>query len=220
MRGTRQETPQIEEEIIWEDVTIPVEDENNEELIPSLSNDRKNIILWKSVLLGINNQRLMNMFREESQLCNEPNITNSEKKRAFCEEEEAFFTQTRFTDINISTEESDKILFTLESDIMTPDSLVGFFRVSSWEIRFLSNFYLGNELIGFSPNARYFAYRGMCWEAKCGISIRDSETLEEVWTINNPEYLDMRQKDVKFLRWVTDTEIEYELAGEILQISF
>ncbi|MCH8518706.1 hypothetical protein LAT59_03010 [Candidatus Gracilibacteria bacterium] len=210
----------VEDDDSGEDITDE-EDRNGENIEPniSLSEDNKNIMLGESVLLGINDIRLMNMFREESQLCDEFNIESSMEWREFCEDREVFVSQTSFASIDISPDNT-KVGFTLESDVLIPDTLVGFFSLSDNEINFLSNYYLGNEFISFSPNGAYFIYRGFCWEAKCGLSVRDSETLEEVGSINNPEYIDMRQEDVQFLRWISDNEIEYELGTEILQELF
>lgn len=209
----------VEDDTIWEDIIDQDDEDTQTGVSISVSEDGKIIMRNDVPLLAIDDMRLMNMFREESQLCDEFNITSSDERRAFCEEREAFVSQTSFTSIAVSPD-MNEIWFKLESEAMIPDALVGFLSVSSGEIIFLSNFYLWNELIGFSPSGTYFAYRGMCWEAKCGVSIRDSETLEEVWSINNPEYIDMRQDDMQFIRWISDSEVEYEIGGEVLQLSF
>ena len=45
----------------------------------------------------------------------------------------------------------------------------------------------------------------------CGLFVKESQTLVDTLSINNPETLDMRQRDATFIQWISDSEIEYEL---------
>ncbi|EKE06846.1 MAG: hypothetical protein ACD_18C00258G0002 [uncultured bacterium] len=113
-----------------------------------------------------------------------------------------------------------KIGFSIESDTLTPDKVVGIFLTTDNKVQLLSNYYLGNEFISFSPQSTYFVYKGICWEGLCGLFVKDANTLEDKISLNNPEFLDMRTVDANFINWITDNKISYKLGTETKEVSF
>lgn len=196
---------------------IPID--NSSSGTPSLSADKKDIIVNGSVLLSIDNDAIFNWFKTESQLCDGYNLTSTPDRKAFCENRSSFKNQTRFASIVISPDKM-KIGFTIESDTLSPDKVVGIFLRSANKVNLLTNYYLGNEFISFSPSGKYFVYQGNCWEGLCGLFIKDSETLTEKASLNNPEYVDFRSADAEFVRWLSDNQVEYKLGSELKQESF
>lgn len=188
---------------------------------PSLSGDRKSIVAGGQVLLVIDDDAIVNFFKTKSGLCDEYNMTTTPDRRLFCENKAIFKSKTRFTSI-LSSSDNTKIGFAIESNTLSPDKVVGMFYPSrsTDKIRFLTNYYLGNEFISFSPNGTHFVYRGSCWEAMCGLFVKDSETLAEKINLNNPEYVDVRNVDAEFVKWISDNEVEYKLGTELKRASF
>ena len=56
-------------------------------------------------------------------------------------------------------------------------------------------------------------YRAGCYEAKCAIYIKDSESLKDKIDFV-PAESDVRGS-YEFVRWISDDEIEYKLDGEL-----
>ncbi|MFA7245325.1 MAG: hypothetical protein WC070_04070 [Candidatus Magasanikbacteria bacterium] len=185
----------------------------------TLSADKKSIMENDKVLLKIDNETIFNWFKTKSQLCEGYNLTSAPDREKFCTDQASFKSQTRFSSIVVSTDKT-KVGFTIESDTLTPDEVVGIFLTSNNKLELLSNYYLGNEFISFSPENNYFVYKGNCWEGLCGLFVKDATTLKEKISLNNPEFLDMKSVDIDFIRWVTDTKIEYKLGTETKQSSF
>jgi hypothetical protein len=79
----------------------------------------------------------------------------------------------------------------------------------------LTDYYLGNEFLSFSPSGANFVYREGCWENICAFNIKDSETLQDKIDFI-PPYKDMRG-NYEFVRWISDDEVEYELDGELMR---
>lgn len=188
---------------------------------PVLSESHKSIVIDGQTLLEISNDVIFNFFKNESGLCDESNIDSTPERRMFCEDKETFKSMTRFASIVISPNRTE-IGFTIESDALTPDKVVGFLDTTGTnnKVSFLTNYYIGNDFISFSPNGKYFVYQGNCWEAMCGLYFKDSATLTEQLSLNNPEYLDERTKDAEFVRWITNNKVEYKLGTELKQASF
>lgn len=182
---------------------------------PSLSADKKSIVVDSNVLISIDNDTIFNWFKTESQLCDEYNITRTADRKSFCENKVSFKNLTKFASITVSSDEM-KIGFTIESDTLSPDKVAGIFLLSSNKVHLLTDYYLGNEFISFSPNGKYFVYQGGCWEGLCGLFIKESETLTEKASLNNPEYADAKSS----IRWLSDNEVEYKLGTELKQVSF
>jgi len=186
---------------------------------PSLSADKKSVIVDGKVLLSIDNDTIFNWFKKESHLCDKYNITTTANRESFCKNKSSFKKLTRFASIAVSPDKM-KIGFTIESETLTPDKVVGIFLRSTNKINLLTSYYLGNEFISFSPSGKYFVYQGSCWEGMCGLFIKDSETLAEKASLNNPEYVDYRNTDAEFVRWLSDNKVEYKLATELKQELF
>jgi len=186
---------------------------------PSLSADKKSIVADDKVLLTIDNDAIFNWFKTESQLCKGYNLASVSGRKMFCENKTSFKSQTRFTSIVVSPDKM-KIGFTIESDTLTPDKVAGIFLRSTDKVHLLTNYYLGNEFISFSPSGKCFVYRGGCWEGMCSLFIKDSDTLTEKVSLNNPEHVDLRNADAEFIRWLSDNEVEYKLGTELKRESF
>lgn len=186
---------------------------------PALSEDSKAIRSNGNVLLTIDHDSIFRFFQNESQLCDAANINS--KRELFCENKTAFKEMTRFDSIVVSPDKKS-IVFTIKSDVLSPDTVVGIFYPfrSGDNIYFLTNYYLGNQFISFSPNGSYFIYKGNCWEAMCGLYIKETETLTEALNINDPEYIDLRTQDAEFIRWVSENTIEYQIGSDRRQESF
>jgi hypothetical protein len=89
--------------------------------------------------------------------------------------------------------------------------VVGIFSFSDDTLSLLTNYYLGNEFISFSPSGKYFVYQGNCREAMCGLFIQESSTLHHMIDINNPVFVDERMSNAVFVQWISDNEVEYRL---------
>lgn len=187
--------------------------------IPTLSSDNKSILVDGDALLSIDDDAIFNWFKTESQLCDGDNRTSTPDRKAFCENKASFKNITRFASIIVSPDKM-KIGFSVESDTLSPDKVVGIFLRSMNKVNMLTNYYLGNKFISFSPSGTYFVYQGNCWEGLCGLFIKGSETLAEMMSVNNPEYLDLRTADAEFIQWLSDNQVEYKLGSELKQESF
>ncbi len=176
----------------------------------SLSMDKKSISINSKVVLSIDDDTILTFFITKSELCDTSNISGQAGRKMFCEDKMAFKEKTSFKSIVVS-QDGKKIGFTIESDALSPDTVVGIFypqRTIS-KISFLSNYYLGNEFLSFSPSGSNFVYRSGCFEAKCAFYIKDSETLKD--KINFiPLEADARG-NYEFVKWISDDEIEYKL---------
>lgn len=184
---------------------------------PTLSVDKKSINDDRKVLLSIDNDTIFNWFKTKSQLCNSHNIDTTADRKAFCENNLSFKNLTRFSSIVVSPDKT-KIGFTIESDTLSPDTVVGFFNRTTNNVSLLTNYYLGNEFINFSPNSTSFAYRGGCWEAKCAFYVKDSETLKDRIDFI-PQEADTRGNYV-FVKWLSDNQFQYKIDIESKQYSF
>lgn len=185
---------------------------------PALSGDRKSIVVDGQVILGIDHDAIVEWFRTSSQLCDERNIRSTPDRQTFCQDKASFRKQTAFASVVVSPDRQ-KIGFTIESATLASDTVAGMFLRSANEVRFLTSYYLGNQFIAFSPSGRNFVYQGSCFEAKCGLFIRDSATLAEEATLNNPDGADRRQ-NATFVRWISDNEVEYRLGTQLTRHSF
>lgn len=189
---------------------------------PSLAGDHKSIIANGKTLLAIDNDAIFNFFKTKSQLCSEYNITTTPDRKMFCENKAAFKKETRFASIIVSPDKT-KIGFSIESDTLSPDKVAGIFypyRTIN-TMSFLTNYYIGNTFISFSPNGTYFVYQGSCFEGMCGLFIKNSETLATKIDFNNSkEGLDARVTTSEFVQWISDNKVEYKLGKELKQASF
>lgn len=187
-----------------------IQTDNSSSELPSLTADNKDITVDDKVLLSIDNNTIFDWFKNQSQLCDGYNLTSTPDRKDFCESKNIFKEKTKFKSIIVSPS-GKEIGFTIESETLTPDTVVGIFSMSTNTVKLLTSYYLGNEFISFSPNGKYFVYKANCWEAMCGLFILDSKTLNEKKTINNPEFADYRMSDAEFIKWISDNEVEYRL---------
>ena len=186
---------------------------------PALSSDKKSIAVDGKVLLAIDNDTFLNWFKTESQLCDQYNITTTADRKSFCENKTSFKNQTRFASIVVSPDKM-KIGFTIESDTLSPDKVVGIYSRSTNKVNLLTSYYLGNEFISFSPRGTNFVYQGGCFDGMCGLFIKNSETLANKASLNNPEFADARGQNATFVRWISDNQVEYKLGTELKRESF
>ena len=186
---------------------------------PSLSADKKSISADGKILLAIDNDTIFNWFKTKSQLCDGYNLTSAPDRKTFCENKTSFKNQTRFASIVVSPDKM-KIGFTIESDTLTPDKVVGIFSRSTNAVNLLGGYYLGNEFIGFSPNGTNFIYKGGCFEGMCGLYVKNSETLADKAILSDSEFADARTRTTTFVRWISDNEVEYKLGSELKRASF
>ena len=186
---------------------------------PSLSADKKSVVADSKVLLIVDNDTIFNWFKTQSQLCDGYNLTSTPDRKMFCEDKTSFKSQTRFSSIVVSPNKM-KIGFTIESDTLTPDKVVGIFLRSTDKIHLLGSYYLGNEFISFSPSGINFVYQGGCFEGMCGLYVKNSETLADKASLSDSEFADARTRTATFVRWVSDNEVEYKLGTELERASF
>src|SRR3989338_5119110 len=186
---------------------------------PSLSADKKSISADGKVLLSIDNDTVFNWFKTKSQLCDGYNLTSTPDRKMFCEDKTSFKSQTRFSSIVVSPNKM-KIGFTIESDTLTPDKVVGIFLRSTDKIHLLGSYYLGNEFISFSPSGINFVYQGGCFEGMCGLYVKNSETLADKASLSDSEFADARTRTATFVRWISDNEVEYKLGSEFKKALF
>lgn len=186
---------------------------------PGLGPDRKTVIRNGQPVLTIDNDQIVQWFRSQSQLCDQRNIGSTADRRTFCTNTATFRDKTRFASISPSPD-GTSIGFTIESDALAPDTVVGIFFRSSGNITFLTTYYLGHRFLGFSPSGTNFIYQGNCFEAKCGLYVRDSATLAEKLRVNEPVGGVERTQNATFVRWISDNEIEYKLGDQLKSGSF
>lgn len=175
----------------------------------SLSADKKNIIFDNKKILSIDHDTVFNWFVTSSGLCDEFNI-QVVPRETFCSDKLFFRDQTRFVSA-VASPDMAHIGFTIQSDILSPDAVVGIFSRSTNAVHLISSFYLGNEFISFSPSGTHFVYQYSCFEAMCGLQVRHSETLDRVADLVDSEYPDARSRAAVFIKWVSDNEIMYKL---------
>ncbi|MDP1688875.1 MAG: hypothetical protein Q8L47_01960 [bacterium] len=186
---------------------------------PTLSADKKSVVADGKVLLAIDSDIIFNWFKTKSQLCDGYNLTSTPDRKMFCENKTSFNSKTRFSSIVVSPDRM-KIGFTIESNTLTPDKVVGIFSRSANAVNLLGGYYLGNEFIGFSPNGTNFIYQGGCFEGMCGLYVKNSETLADKASLSDSEFADARTRTATFVRWISDNEVEYKLGSELKRASF
>lgn len=185
---------------------------------PASSADGKSIVVDGRPVLSVDDQRIVQWFRAESQLCDERNIGTTPDRGMFCTDVAAFRDAARFASV-VSSPDGTKVGFTIQTDTLSPDEVVGILVRPTNSVRFLTDYYLGNAFIGFSPNGTHFVYRASCFEGKCGLVVRDSESLKVKAELNISDGMD-RSETAEFVRWTSENEIEYRLGDELKRVSF
>lgn len=177
---------------------------------PSLSPDQKEILRDSTILLSIDNDQIFEFFQQESNLCDEYNISTSPERKLFCEDKTTFLQLTRFRSIVLSPD-AKMVGFTIESDVLEPDSMVGIFYPDKNEnqLSILTNYAIGNEFLSFSPDNLHFVYKSACFEGNCSLFVLESNNLNQKIVINEPT--DEKNADANFIQWLSNNELEYSL---------
>jgi|GEM_PF-6116293 len=177
---------------------------------PTLSVNQKSIVADGEILLSIDDNSIYTFFQTESQLCNESNINSSPERQLFCEDKATFKDLTQFKAIVVSADNTI-IGFTVESDILTPDSAVGILYPyeDNDKIHFLTSYAIGNNFLSFAPDDAHFIYEAGCFEGQCSLFINESTTRINKLTIN--EFTDETTADANFIKWISNNEVEYQL---------
>lgn len=177
---------------------------------PTLSGDKKSILSGHKVLLTIDDDAIFNFFQTENQPCS---ASGSQHSQPYCTNKTVFKAQTNFEAIMPSP--NKKVIgFSVQTDVIQGDTSVGVlypYRNSPQKVHMITDLYLGNKFISFSPSGTSFVYVNGCWEGMCGLTIKNTETLANEATINNDQPLDTREYDTYFIRWLTDNKVEYRL---------
>lgn len=202
--------------------TPPIIDPENSETDPvsttsSLSQDRKNILVNGKVLLSVDDETIFNFFKsDKSAMCDSSNIDNTPTRKSFCTNKTVFREKTTFAKI-VASSSGNKIGFVIESDELSPDTISGIFypKNTTYKVHLLTTYYLGNDFIGFSPSDTYLVTKDSCFEGVCGFTVKDAATLETVRHFGNPE----TEPAYTFVRWLTDSKIEYRVGDELKQAS-
>jgi hypothetical protein len=185
---------------------------------PSLSADHKSIAASGKVIMSIDDEAIFSFFKDKKVgMCDENNIDSTPTRKAFCTDKSMFKSKSRFSTI-VSSPDNKKIGFSIETDELTPDSVVGIFYPfnTTYKVHFLTNYYLGNQFISFSPTSKNFVFRSNCFEGDCGLFVKDSNTLADKISFGNtPDH-----SDYSFVKWISDKEIEYKDTIELKRASF
>lgn len=182
----------------------------------TMTPDKKIIVQGETVLLKIDDDRIFDWFQNKSGLCdrvhNSSRQYRNQSRISFCTDAEAFLDKTNFVK-SYPSNTKHYIAFEISSAELPPDKVLGFYTVKTQTINWLSNYYLGNEFISYSPDETKFIYQHKCFEGFCGLTVKSTHTLETLKDINNPEYLDARTQRVTFDKWVDNNTISYSLEG-------
>lgn len=196
-------------------LSTPIIIEGNTETIvttPELSPDGKSITINDSTVLHIEDETILSYFKNQSTgLCDEYNIHNTPTRTSFCTDAEAFADSVSFTKIAPSAT-GGKIGFVIASKELAPDTAVGIFypQNTTYKVHLLTNYYLGNDFIGFSPDDSYFVTKDSCFEGICGFSIYNAATRSKIRHFGNPE----SEPANTFLRWETNDSFTYSVGAE------
>jgi len=162
-------------------------------------------------------------FQDESSLCDISNINTSPEREKFCTNKDIFKTMSRFVDIQ-TTQNNLFTVFTIETDALAPDTVVGIQNRETDKVTMLTNYYLGNDFINLSPDESFFVYRTACFESKCGYGIYDlrSDFLTSqsvITTFNIPEFLDAREENSIFVEWISNDTFNYKIGDKSLSMT-
>ena len=182
-----------------------------------VSTDRKSVSDGQ-IVLAIDNDQIVEWFRTQSQLCDTGSINSTPDRRMFCTDKATFRDRTRFASA-VPSPDRMTIGFTISSDTLAPDTVAGIYQRSTGTVRFLTSYYIGNQFISFSPSGAKFVYQGGCFEANCGLFVRDTVTLVEKARVNDLVGGE-RHQNATFVRWVSDNEAEYRLGGDLKRVTF
>lgn len=173
----------------------------------SVTNDIKN-----NIVLSIENDQIYSWFKTKSGLCDEYSLSSIPERKLFCKDINYFKSKTNFKNL-IQSNNGNSTGFTIQSEILTPDTVVGIWNKNTNQVSLLTNYYLGNEFISFSPDGTKFVYKGSCWEGLCALFVVNVNTLEKIADINNPEYADYKSENANFIEWISNNQIKYSLSS-------
>ena len=190
----------------------PIDDSPSITMTP----DQKTIVQGETILLKIDDDKIFSWFKTESGLCDQVNNAagqyRNQSRISFCTDVDAFLTNTHFVKIHPSNSQN-YIALEISSAELPPDKVLGFYNVKTQNIDWLSNYYLGNEFISYSPDETKFIYQSKCFEGFCGLTLKSTKTLATLKEINNPEYLDARTQRITFDGWIDNNTFSYSLDG-------
>lgn len=186
---------------------------------PVLSADKKVVTVDDKNILSVDNSKIFEWFQSKSGLCDGDNKVSTPERKAFCENKDEFVKSARFGSVILSPDKSN-IGFTVESDTLAPDKVVGIFSRANNLITMVSGYYLGNEFIAFSPKGVSFVYKSGCFEGNCVLIVANTETFAQKISVSDSAYADARTKDVVFVKWISENSLEYLLGGELKRVSF
>ncbi len=177
----------------------------------AISADQKSIATGSNGILEINNPAIVSFLQDpKAGLCDAANIHNTPTRTAFCTDTVALRESAHFSSV-ASSPSGNAIAFTIATDELSPDTAVGMYfpKNTTYKVHLLTNYYLGNAIIGFSPSGTYFAYAGNCFEGVCSFAVIETNTLKTVREFSNPE----TQPASTFVRWIDNKTIEYKESG-------
>ena len=187
-------------------------------IIPTLSLDKKSITADGEIMLSIDDETIFNFFKNaNSGLCDASNINNTLTRKSFCTDKSVFKSKANFSKIILSSS-GNAIGFVVITDELTPDSMMGIFfpKNNTYKVHIITGYYLGNDFMSFSPSGNYFVYKEGCFEGICGLTVKKTNTLEDIIHLGNPE----TEPNHTFIRWLSDNEIEYRVGDETKTSTF
>lgn len=175
-----------------------------------LSQDGTRIIDGTKELLKIEDEQIVEFFVDKSPLCDQSNIWRLGRKE-FCTDREIFTYRTKFRDIVVSPDKKAVGLIIETEEASEENTVIALFypERKRKRVHMLTAYYPGNEFLWFSPKGTYFIYKWNCQKTICGLYITETETLKGKSPLGLPTVIDERTQDTSFVRWVSDTKIEY-----------
>ncbi len=180
---------------------------------PTLSLSAKEIIQNGKIILSVDDDAIFAFFKDpKTGFCDNSNINNTPARKSFCTSKETFKSKTSFSKI-VSSPTNGAIGFVIETDELTPDTVTGVYfpQNTTYKVHLLTNYYLGNDFISFSPNGSRFVYKEGCFEAVCGFTIKETNTLKTIRHFGDAEI----EPSNVFIRWISDSSIEYKVGTDL-----
>ncbi len=182
-----------------------------------VSADGKSVVDGRQqAVLVVDDDQVVEWFRTQSQLCDAYNINTRPDRRAFCTDKATFKGKARFASV-VGSPDGAATGFTITTDTLAPDAVAGILFRSTGKVQMLTNYYIENQFIGFSPSGGSFVYQGGCFEGNCSLFVRDSVTLAQKASVNTGT---ARHQNATFLRWLSDRQFEFRLGTELKTASF
>jgi len=167
--------------------------------------------------LDITHEEIVSFFRADTTgMCDEHNIGNTATRRDFCMNLTTFAESASFSKI-VPSHSGNRIGFVIETTELAPDTVVGVYYPlnTTYKVHIISNYYLGNDFIGFSPNDTYLVIKDGCFEGVCGFTVFNAATLDVIRRFGNPE----TEPTNTFVSWISDNRFEYKVGDTTLDFS-